>query len=275
MIATLLLPLLLQTAPDGHDPTWSQTLGWTVSRQSDGSCRGEYSDADGNTQVLRKEPDGAVTYAIQRADWGKGEGALAFVANVSGKAQTLTAKDMVRDGALGHGLYLDPEALRPLSWSMRVSLYRAPSGARKGKGSDPTKGEWLGDYKLSQMLHALDGMGTCVRSVAAERAPQTPLSGEGPATTLLAPQLYITDADYSSAALRAGEAGRVVFRLEIAEDGYPDACVLLKSSGSVTLDNTTCQILRWRMRFVPRLGADGKPIRQSFRSAINWTIPSD
>jgi protein TonB len=85
----------------------------------------------------------------------------------------------------------------------------------------------------------------------------------------------VTDADYPSAALRAGDAGVVGFRLEVDAGGKVTNCTVTSSSGSALLDSTTCTLLRRRARFTPAEAAGGVKIPSSYPSRIRWTIPKD
>ena len=107
---------------------------------------------------------------------------------------------------------MDIETLRPMQRAFQVRLHAGREA----------KGEQIGSYSFWSVPRARDGMVGCVQAVAAERSPPAPRRDEGPPRSLVAWNKYITDADYPAPALRAGDAGQVSFRLDIAEDGYPD-----------------------------------------------------
>jgi TonB family protein len=67
---------------------------------------------------------------------------------------------------------------------------------------------------------------------------------------------YFSVDDYPVRAEREEQQGAVHFRLAIAPDGSIAACIVTRSSGSVTLDTATCRALRARVRYTPvrRLG---------------------
>jgi protein TonB len=81
--------------------------------------------------------------------------------------------------------------------------------------------------------------------------------------------------DYPAAALRNEEQGTTVVRLTIGPDGRVSDCAISSSSGSSSLDNTTCSILRRRARFTPAKDQAGNPISDTYTQRIRWEIPSE
>jgi hypothetical protein len=51
------------------------------------------------------------------------------------------------------------------------------------------------------------------------------------------------------------------------------ACNVTGSSGVVSLDATTCALLKVRARFNPALDRDGKPIPAQYRNRFRWELP--
>jgi TonB family protein len=97
-----------------------------------------------------------------------------------------------------------------------------------------------------------------------------------PATRAVMPQgvhTIVTNDDYPEEAIRNKEQGNVTFRLDIGSDGMPTGCSVTDSSGSPTLDATTCRILMERARFQPARDANGKPTTDSFSSRVRWVLP--
>lgn len=78
---------------------------------------------------------------------------------------------------------------------------------------------------------------------------------------------------YPSAAIRAGEQGRVVAKLTVGTDGRVTNCVVATSSGSSILDSTTCSIAQRRVRFTPAQDQDGNPIVSTYTLPIRWVLP--
>jgi TonB family protein len=86
------------------------------------------------------------------------------------------------------------------------------------------------------------------------------------------PQVF-TSGDYPAEALRAGEQGTVAFQLEVGADGRVAACTVTSSSGSASLDTTTCRLLRERARFTPARDSSGKAVSDTVSSRATWQLP--
>lgn len=84
---------------------------------------------------------------------------------------------------------------------------------------------------------------------------------------------FFSEADYPPAALRAGEQGLVRTMLIIKPDGRVRECRILESSGSKSLDRTTCAIIRERGRFQPGRNRQGQPIDAPVISGVRWALP--
>lgn len=84
------------------------------------------------------------------------------------------------------------------------------------------------------------------------------------------------DADaYPPDALRAGEQGRVIARLEIDSTGRVVSCAVKTSSGSTSLDRTTCRIALDKITFTPATDRRGRPIATSYTLPVRWVLPRD
>jgi protein TonB len=88
------------------------------------------------------------------------------------------------------------------------------------------------------------------------------------------PALF-SDDDYPAAALRAEESGTTGFRLEIGANGRVSNCTVTSSSGSSSLDATTCRLLRSRARFTPAMDSNGQPTSDTYNGRITWRLPAD
>jgi len=84
---------------------------------------------------------------------------------------------------------------------------------------------------------------------------------------------YLSADDYPAAALRNNEQGRVQFILDIGADGRVTTCAVTETSGSATLDSTTCRIMRSRPRYTPARNALGRPVADRDRGAVRWALP--
>lgn len=84
-----------------------------------------------------------------------------------------------------------------------------------------------------------------------------------------------SDEDYPADAIRNYEQGAVAFRLDIGPEGKPTDCLLVRSSGSPSLDSTTCRLLLERVRFRPARDAQGKPTSDRYSGRIVWRLPGE
>ncbi|AQR72730.1 hypothetical protein BXU08_02740 [Sphingomonas sp. LM7] len=87
------------------------------------------------------------------------------------------------------------------------------------------------------------------------------------------PGSWAKNEDYPDAAIRAGERGSVGFTLDVGANGEVTNCTVDASSGSQTLDDATCTIIRARARFLPARDAKGKPIAARWSSKYRWDLP--
>jgi protein TonB len=96
----------------------------------------------------------------------------------------------------------------------------------------------------------------------------------GATETTAAASGYISNY-YPTAALKAGEQGTVWYRVDVTPEGKTQNCVIVQSSGSASLDQTTCAIILARVHFKPRLDADGKPLPlpPTYTNKIEWKLP--
>ena len=87
------------------------------------------------------------------------------------------------------------------------------------------------------------------------------------------PAGWITNADYPSAPLRRGEEGTAAYRLVIGSDGRVNECQITASTGSRTLDTTTCRFLERRARFEPATDQSGRTVVGTYNGQVTWEIP--
>jgi protein TonB len=66
--------------------------------------------------------------------------------------------------------------------------------------------------------------------------------------------------DYPDDASRARRTGSVTTRLDIAPDGRVTGCTIIRSSGTPSLDRTTCRLIEQRFRFEPARDSAGNPV---------------
>lgn len=82
----------------------------------------------------------------------------------------------------------------------------------------------------------------------------------------------VSSDDYPAAALEANEQGTVRFRLDVDEAGRVANCTIVMSSGSASLDETTCAIMRSRAEFTPAADAEGNAVPDSHITNVRWAL---
>lgn len=91
---------------------------------------------------------------------------------------------------------------------------------------------------------------------------------------LLNDEELFSDDDYPAPALRREQQGATTIRLSVDTNGRPDECVILGSSGSVYLDQTSCRVMM-RGRFASALDEFGAPISSLVMRRVVWRLPND
>ena len=86
---------------------------------------------------------------------------------------------------------------------------------------------------------------------------------------------YFSDDDYPQDAIRNEQQGTTGVRLEVGPDGRVTNCTVTSSSGSSSLDNTTCRLLRSRARFTPATDSSGNRTTDSVTTRISWRLPEE
>jgi protein TonB len=84
----------------------------------------------------------------------------------------------------------------------------------------------------------------------------------------------LRNSDYPRTALRMGIEGTVTVRYTIAPDGFAERCVILQTSGSAELDQTTCRLIERRFRYRPARDASGRPVPQDLVKTYDWWLPT-
>jgi len=110
---------------------------------------------------------------------------------------------------------------------------------------------------------------------AAQPAPARPAPDAAPPRPTAWPFRDFSDDDYPAAARRAGEQGRVVYRVEIGPDGRVSGCAVRWSSGSASLDAATCRIVSRRARFAPARDSAGRPVPDRRDGDVLWVLPRE
>lgn len=86
---------------------------------------------------------------------------------------------------------------------------------------------------------------------------------------------YLSHDDYPADAIRNEEQGTVGFELDVSPEGRVTACRVTSSSGSKSLDATTCRIMTERPRFVPARDSKGRAVADVASASIRWVLPED
>lgn len=81
------------------------------------------------------------------------------------------------------------------------------------------------------------------------------------------------NADYPSEALRAGESGMTRVRVTVSADGRATDCTVTGSSGSYSLDQAGCRLVKSRSRFAPAKDGSGKSVAEAIDLPITWRLP--
>jgi TonB family protein len=114
-----------------------------------------------------------------------------------------------------------------------------------------------------------------MRMRAERRLLVKPIAGFGPLAAKRIAGPIIDADDYPASALRAGEQGRVEAEWDVAEDGVPESCRIVRSSGSAALDQATCHIVTRRLLYDPARDAAGNPIRSADHMSVRWSLPDE
>ncbi len=120
---------------------------------------------------------------------------------------------------------------------------------------------------LSAIAFALAGL------VAAGPVASAPAQEGRPAEPVVSVASVLSDKDYPADAIRNREEGSVSFRLAIDSEGRVTGCEVSASSGSASLDSTTCRLMSTRVRFHPAANAAGKPATGTYEGRIVWRLP--
>lgn len=85
---------------------------------------------------------------------------------------------------------------------------------------------------------------------------------------------WISIRDYPQAAIDGHQQGAVGYAVAIDASGTVTGCTVTATSGSPSLDATTCALIFVRARFAPALDAAGRPVAGSYASRVRWVYPA-
>lgn len=83
------------------------------------------------------------------------------------------------------------------------------------------------------------------------------------------------DSDYPKGLGVEGIQGRVSVRYLVSETGRVSDCEVTASSGSTTLDETTCRLITERFRFRPSRDGRGQPVASYVVENHDWIVERD
>jgi protein TonB len=83
---------------------------------------------------------------------------------------------------------------------------------------------------------------------------------------------FNNETDYPSAARRAEQQGTVRVSYTVGTDGRVTGCAVVQSSGSSSLDSTTCRIFQRRFRYAPARDSAGNPVPQTMSQSVRWQL---
>jgi len=84
---------------------------------------------------------------------------------------------------------------------------------------------------------------------------------------------YFSADDYPRAALREEAEGIIRFRVAVLPNGRVGDCTITASSGHARLDDTSCRILRARVRYTP--ARPGAPVAGADLGWVRYVLPPD
>jgi len=275
------LALLVPAAAGAR--TWPTTGGWDIGEIDDGCVMAqEYEGAGESTLYLSLEVDGHLTLAVANSNWSIKEKELYELRFVIGSAEYGGAK------SVGTKIGYKPAILTRMSDAFVADF-------AKGSGITIYRDQTVvDDLSLSGSGAAVQVLRRCAASVKArlnaearERArlahiPADPFASPSSASASAQaqpplprgyPPGWVTNEDYPASAIRAGEAGTTTVKLTIGVDGRVSGCAVTGSSGSATLDSTTCRLLTMRGRYAPAKDANGEAVPGEVTHTFRWSLP--
>lgn len=82
----------------------------------------------------------------------------------------------------------------------------------------------------------------------------------------------LTRGDYRALAAGRMPAGRAIVSLRVDPTGQPGNCRILRSSGDPYVDANLCPLIAERLRFLPALDDQGRPITYQLDYVATWSL---
>jgi TonB family protein len=107
-------------------------------------------------------------------------------------------------------------------------------------------------------------------------SPPSPTAAEHPPRPGPSPPVQlsgtITNDDYPASAVRLKAEGSVEITVTVGADGRIADCTVSESSGSASLDSTTCSLARRRFLYDPARDARGNAVPGSVTRRVRWSL---
>ena len=276
----LILLILAGGAAPVEARVWGSPAGWVVQDFPEACGMERKFEGAGNTAMsVTWHVDLGVLLHVSNFKWPIKKGdKFEVIVEVDGRALERRATAYEQNTRKGFGMFLREEHVDAIAAGARIDFRRADT-------------KFLVDsLRLDGTGAAVALMRRCLVSVKARVAKERRENGalaHGPATPFADPAIpgsaiqttpltsvpsLISDEDYPASAIRANEQGRTGYRLTVGTNGRVTGCTVTSSSGSATLDSTTCRILRARARFTPARDAQGEPVEAFHEGVITWSL---
>ena len=259
----LLLNLAAADPPEMRAPT----AKWMVEFADNDCIVSRYYGTTRDDAVIlafKKLPmqDGIDVYLIKdnarTSAWRNGRAKIEF-----GNGQPLDTK---------FGAYEVTSGLRRIALSVEDESYR--DAVRSGRVTLNIPGEANVTFAVPNFGGALKLLDQCVVNLSdawgipKDQQTRTKVAAR-PAGSW--DRIFVSQ-DYTRDAMQANASGRTIVRYVVDETGRPSDCVVLKPSGTFSLDQRTCSVLMRRGRFKPALDINGKPMRSLVVTGVGWLM---
>jgi TonB family protein len=270
IVATLGVQIV-ESAAQGSSMPLAPSSKWQMDYAS-GECRLIRSFGEGKDLVTLQFARGGDIDAIEMAIAGRRMPATGEEVPVSVGTSTVAQVH----GMHAQGVAMEDHRLGSIRFHLDVDLPTAlRSDVSKGK-STVLSVAFVRGYavalNLGSMKAPLAALDACADDLVkgwgvdlAEMRRQR--SGPRPANNV---SHWFRKSDYPDKQDHQGAGGLVSIRLVIGVDGAVKKCEVHKSGGDKAFEDLTCRLASERARFVPAIGADGRPIVSLWERRVNW-----
>lgn len=269
MVAGAITVLGLAPPPAGAQPPAEWVGHWELEVIGRGICVAERIHPDGTEVWFFAYPDGDRMLTLINHGWPKPSGGPYRLVSLRGRERV----ELKGKATNEIGLVLGAGPAARVVASDAIEVVRPDN-------SLVAKVDFSGIAAVAARLPACMARAAEIPMtvVPAPMAPPPPASLElnrlgTPARAKVDLQALFTDLDYPSAAVRADEHGTVAFQLVIGTSGRVTGCMISASSGSESLDSTTCRVMAERAVFEPARDPQGRPAIGVVKARVVWTLP--